>query len=476
MTSLFGGGSSINVNASGTLVPQTLTPTDGQTVFTITNFTYTINTNSLLVWINGMKQIKGVDYTETSSTQFTLASPVLSTDIVEVIGFPLASFFQAGVGTNLTDIPTVAIVQAEAYSWLGTTAGSANAQTGSSIPVPVALGAGMVFRFIAGFTNSSITTLTLGTLGAKTIKKISNGALVDLESGDIVVGGVYQIVYDGTYFQLGGGASVNGASFSKNLLINGGFTINQIAYVSAAALASGNYGHDGWKAGAGGGDYSFTQLASNTQITIAANKTLIQVVEDKNVQSTRYVVSWTGTALGRVGVNSATPSGAYAVSPIIITGQTPGTTMSIEFGNGASAGTLGTVQVEATTGSTASSFEYRDCQVELAKCQRYYETSYDSGVAPGATTTNGSFQLISPGNVNRAWMYVPFKVPKRAAPTVTLYSTTGASGFVRDVTTATDAGASTNSIGAAGFNANVTVAISAVTDQLLGHFTAAARL
>ena len=62
-----------------------------------------------------------------------------------------------------------------------------------------------------------------------------------------------------------------------------GFIINQRVYVSAATLASGAYGHDRWKAGASGGNYSFTQLASNTQITIASGKSLKQVVEDKNV-------------------------------------------------------------------------------------------------------------------------------------------------------------------------------------------------
>lgn len=163
--------------------------------------------------------------------------------------------------------------------------------------------------------------------------------------------------------------SYSGSGF-KNIIINGGFTINQRVYVSSAVLASGSYGHDRWKAGSGGGDYSFTQLASNTTITIAANKTLIQVVEDKNVASTAYVLSWEGTALARYAVNSATPAGSYAASPILITGQTAGTTMSIEFGNGASAGTLGKVQLEA--GSVATPFETRPYGVEEALCQRYY--------------------------------------------------------------------------------------------------------
>lgn len=212
MTSLFGGGSSINVNASGTIVPQVLTPTDGQTVFILTLFTYTPNTNSLLVFVNGILQNLGTDYTETSSSSFTLTSSVLATDSVKVLGFPLANFFQAGVGTNLTDIPTVAVVQAGAYAWLGTTAGSANAQTGTPSAVPPALTAGMVFRFIAGFANSGAATLQVGTLAAVALRKLSSGALVALTSGDIIAGAAYQVVYDGTYFQLTSGAGGSGGA------------------------------------------------------------------------------------------------------------------------------------------------------------------------------------------------------------------------------------------------------------------------
>jgi len=153
----------------------------------------------------------------------------------------------------------------------------------------------------------------------------------------------------------------------RNVLINAGFTINQRAYVSAATLAASAYGHDRFKAGASGGDYTFTQLNSTTQITIASGKSLIQVVEDKNVYGGSYVLSWTGTAQARVGVNSATPSGSYAASPILITGQTAGTTMSVEF----NAGTLSAPQLEL--GTVRTSFEVRPYGTELVLCQRYYQ-------------------------------------------------------------------------------------------------------
>lgn len=190
--------------------------------------------------------------------------------------------------------------------------------------------------------------------------------------------------------------SLNGGQLAgnRNILVNGDFTINQRAYASAAALAAGSYGHDRWKAGAGGGNYSFTQLKNSTTLTIATGKTLIQVVEDKNVVGGSYVLSWAGTAQGRYAINSATPAGAYAASPILITGQTAGTVMSVEFNEG----TLGTVQLEL--GSAATSFEHRLNELQL--CQRYYTrltvaTAYGTfGVGMAISTTSGYAHVALP--------------------------------------------------------------------------------
>jgi len=186
----------------------------------------------------------------------------------------------------------------------------------------------------------------------------------------------------------------------RNALFNADFRINQRGYVSAATLAAGAYGHDRFKAGASGGDYSFTQLNSSTQVTIASGKSLIQVVEDKNVVGGSYVLSWTGTALARVGVDSATPSGTFVVSPILITGQTAGTTISVEF----NAGTLNTAQLEL--GTVATPFERRPIGLELALCQRYLP-AYTSGVV--------AFGYWD--GTNDAKIGVPFLVQARVIPT-----------------------------------------------------------
>jgi hypothetical protein len=169
-------------------------------------------------------------------------------------------------------------------------------------------------------------------------------------------------------------------------------------------LATGVYGHDRWKAGASGGDYSFTQLAHSTQITIASGKSLIQVVEDKNVAGGSYILSWTGTAQARVGLNSATPSGSYAASPVLIAGQTAGTTMSVEFNTG----TLGKVQLEA--GTIATAFEDRHIGIELDLCKRYCPV-----IKPSAA--NGTVGTGQCTGTTSAQIFVPFTVAPRVAPT-----------------------------------------------------------
>jgi len=76
----------------------------------------------------------------------------------------------------------------------------------------------------------------------------------------------------------------------------------------------------------------------------------------------------------------------------------------------------------------------------LSECQYYFEKSYDSGVNPGATSTNGamSFQLFTePTGGSSSFILarsfsIRYNTPKRAAPTVVIYSpaTLNASGKV----------------------------------------------
>ena len=312
----------------------------------------------------------------------------------------------AGVtATSITDSGTLGVTGTSTMAAInasGTVAMAGAATVGTTLGVTGLTTLGVTGANFPGSTSGTATlkaaaaagtpTLTLPTttdtlVGKATTDTLTNKTLVAPALGTPVSGDL-----------------TNCTGFpGRNALINGGFTINQRVYVSGATLASTAYGHDRWKAGSGGGDYSFTQLNSDTTITIAAGKSLIQVIEDKNVQGTSYVLSWTGTAQARYAVNSATPTGSYAASPILITGQTAGTTMSVEF----NAGTLGKTQLEV--GAVATAFEIRSVGTELALCQRYYSV----GVA-------AAYGYPSPNSGGyAAYQRYDYKVTMRAAATVT---------------------------------------------------------
>lgn len=63
---------------------------------------------------------------------------------------------------------------------------------------PAAYAAGQFFEFKAQNTITGSATLNVNSLGAKTIKRVSEAGAVALVAGDIVAGGIYSCRYDGT--------------------------------------------------------------------------------------------------------------------------------------------------------------------------------------------------------------------------------------------------------------------------------------
>lgn len=83
-----------------------------------------------------------------------------------------------------------------------TTGGTANAITLTLPLSPAAYAQPLNITFKASGTNTGTVTVNVNGLGAKTVKKIFAGAIVDIVAGDIVSGAIYEIVYDGVDFQL----------------------------------------------------------------------------------------------------------------------------------------------------------------------------------------------------------------------------------------------------------------------------------
>ena len=168
---------------------------------------------------------------------------------------------------------------------------------------------------------------------------------------------------------------------NPNLIINGGFTVNQRTYVSTTATADGTYMHDRWRSGTANSSYLFSTAspASPQTVTIAANDSIEQVIEGSTVGTAgTHTISWTGTATARGVVNTQTMSGNFAVSPITVTAVLD-QVITLQF-TGADAaggstiatdtGTLGKVKCELGTSATA--FVHESYGETLAKCQRYY--------------------------------------------------------------------------------------------------------
>lgn len=187
----------------------------------------------------------------------------------------------------------------------------------------------------------------------------------------------------------------------RNRIINGAFVINQRGYASGTNLASGAYGFDRWKSGYTNTSLTFTAGSQATTVTISTSGVLQQIVERVNIPAGTYILSWTGTATGRI-YNSGTASPpAYAASPVSVT--LDGTAnVVVEFTASGSTKTLGLVQLEA--GSAFSPFEYRHRGEETLLCQRYYQrwdgqsaySRFAVGTAEAATIANALLPYWAP--------------------------------------------------------------------------------
>ena len=84
------------------------------------------------------------------------------------------------------------------------------------------------------------------------------------------------------------------------------------------------------------------------------------------------------------------------------------------------------VQLEA--GSVATPFEHRSYGDELAKCMRYYQKSYETGVVPGTNDNLGGIHAMSWSDGNVAGFR--FIKPMRDVPTVRFWTITGTLGYI----------------------------------------------
>lgn len=110
-------------------------------------------------------------------------------------------------------------------------------------------------------------------------------------------------------------------------------------------------------------------------------------------------------------------------------------------------------EAQLVKGVLAPAFEVTEISAEadLARCQRFYEKSYDTNVDPTTSSTVGSEIIIGAVTATADPCKVPFKVNKFKIPSMILYSTTGAAAKVRHNDAAADVSATAVGIGQTGY-------------------------
>lgn len=121
---------------------------------------------------------------------------------------------------RIGQVPNIRDVQNNSFTYAAA-GGTANALTISLSPAPSGYFAGMIVRFMAASNNTAATTINVSSLGPKNLYKFSSGVLGNIAADDLISGGMYEAIYDGTQFQLLGVTPPQASSAGWDLIAIG---------------------------------------------------------------------------------------------------------------------------------------------------------------------------------------------------------------------------------------------------------------
>jgi hypothetical protein len=273
-------------------------------------------------------------------------------------------------------------------------------------------------------------------------------------------------------------------SSNRNLLKNPAFSVVQGTAsgtipnsLSVPTASLGYAGETEWITAASGGTpaYAFSPADERVTFTGAAGTTAIylaQRIESRDANrikgktvtlsvelSNSLPVIWEvfrPTTLADVHGTIASPtqtliaSGTFAVSStlarysasfLLPSEAALGLEIRLRVGSQTS-GTWVIARPQLEEGSVATTFNSDSYSQELAKCQRYFETSYPSGVSFGSVSAVSGAGGISlnVGDLYNSYSPTPFVVKKRATPVMVGYSISGTIGALYNLSLARNEG------------------------------------
>jgi hypothetical protein len=190
--------------------------------------------------------------TTITSTAFNLLTADLATGLTTALtkdgqttptaNIPMGTFKITGLGAGSSATDAAQYGQLQAGATTIATVSGTDTLTGSLTPALAAYATGNLFSFVAAATNTGAVTINLNSLGAKSVTKQGSTALA---AGDILIGQVSLIEYDGTRFQLLNPSTVSGVSsisFGSTGLTPSTATSGAVSVAGTLAASNGGTG------------------------------------------------------------------------------------------------------------------------------------------------------------------------------------------------------------------------------------------
>jgi hypothetical protein len=171
-------------------------------------------------------------------------------------------------------------------AYLSTTSSTANALILKFDTLETALPslrAGQRFQFLAPLTNTGAVTAKVEDFALIAVKRGGDTGLVDLEAGDIKAGSLYDLNYDGTFFQLGGGVG-SGKAFERYSFVA---SVAQAEFIAPHIVGSAIVLRNGREI------TEFTSAANGSKITLATPCNLGDSLEILAFKSFKVADSYT---------------------------------------------------------------------------------------------------------------------------------------------------------------------------------------